>query len=234
MHLIEKLKDLKKTFFRKADFYRARVYGFAGNCRIESKCVVRNVTMEDYCHIGRNSTVYSTSIGFGSGISCNSIIDSACIGRYTTIGPDVRVVTGQHPTSVIASTHPAFYSARGQMGFSYVNKTIFEENRFAKDSYKVVIGNDVWIGSYVRIMEGITIGDGAVVAAGAFVTKDVPPYAVVGGIPAKIIKYRFTEEKIAKLLRLQWWEKDQRWIRKHAEEFSNVDNLLECITEENL
>ena len=73
---------------------------------------------------------------------------------------------------------------------------------------------------------GCDIHDGAVVAAGAIVTKDVPPYAIVGGVPAKIIKYRFEEKTIKKLLELKWWEKDQEWIKRHAEDFADVEKLL--------
>lgn len=226
MSIIVRIKKIRQTMRLRADSFRAKLHGFPNNCRVEKNCMVRNVEMEEFCHIGENSRVFATKIGFGSGISRDSIMDSVLMGRYTTLGPDVKVVTGQHPTSKIASTHPAFYSSRGQMGFTYVDNTIFNETRFAKDQYKVVIGNDVWIGSYVRIMEGSTIGDGAVIAAGAVVTKDVPPYAIVGGVPAKIIKYRFDEETIQKLLELKWWEKDQAWIKSHADDFDDVEKLL--------
>lgn len=220
------LKMIKRKLQRGVEYFRSMFHGFPSNCRVERKCLIRNVKMEGYCHIGANSKVFSTRMGFGSGISRDSIMDSVSMGRYTTLGPDVKIIVGQHPTSKIASTHPAFYSNRGQMGFTYLDKTIFNENRFAQAPYKVVIGNDVWIGSYVRIMEGVTIHDGAVVAAGAIVTKDVPPYAIVGGVPAKIIKYRFDEETIKKLLDLKWWEKGQEWIKKHADAFDDVEKLL--------
>ena len=223
---LQRVKQYKNLFIMKIDFLRARLIGFPRGCRIEKRCMIRKVQLEEYCHVGANSRVFGTSMGYGSGVSRDSIMDSVKIGRFTTLGPDVKVVTGQHPTKMIASTHPAFYSNRGQMGFTFVDKTIFEEVRYAEKPYKVVIGNDVWIGSYTKIMEGGTIGDGAVVAAGAIVTKDVPPYAIVGGVPAKVIKYRFDEETVKKLLKLKWWEKDLAWLREHAKEFENAEKLL--------
>lgn len=102
---------------------------------------------------------------------------------------------------------------------TYPFNVVFEEFRnitghpFSKGD--VIIGNDVWIGMDVVIMSGVTIGDGAVIGARAVVTKDVPPYAMVVGNPAKIVKYRFNDEIIKKLLLLRWWEKDITWIKKY-------------------
>ena len=76
-----------------------------------------------------------------------------------------------------------------------------------EQNFHIVIKNDVWIGSHVLLLEGITIGDGAIIAAGAVVTKDVPPYSIVGGVPAKIIKKRFDDDTIRQLLELDWWSK---------------------------
>ena len=90
----------------------------------------------------------------------------------------------------------------------------------------VEVGNDVWIASDVKLLPGIVIHDGAVIAAGAVVTKDVPPYAIVGGVPAKVIRYRFTKEQIESLLDIQWWNKDEKWIREHAGLFDDVDGFL--------
>lgn len=90
----------------------------------------------------------------------------------------------------------------------------------------------MWIGANVLAIAGIKIGDGAIVAAGSVVTKDVPPYAIVGGVPAKIIRYRFTDEQIKDLLNMQWWNKGEAWIRSHAEYFDDVQRLIEKWKEE--
>ena len=94
------------------------------------------------------------------------------------------------------------------------------------------IGNDVWIGSDVRIIDGVSIGDGAVVAAGSVVTKDVPPYAIVGGVSSKIIRYRFDDATIKQLLELKWWNMHEDWIKENADKFTSIEAFLESIRNE--
>lgn len=94
----------------------------------------------------------------------------------------------------------------------------------------IIIGNDVWIGYEAVIMPGVTIADGAIIATRAVVTKDVPPYAIVAGVPAKIIKKRYDEEKIQKLLKLKWWDWEQKKIKENikAIKSGNIENLIKC------
>ncbi len=132
--------------------------------------------------LGSGSSFLNSSMGYGSYVSDSCFIKNTTIGRFSSIAPEVHTVSGNHPTGFV-STHPAFYSTVQTPSFVSTNK--FEEYKYIDSNTKkcVYIGNDVWIGTRAIIMEGVHIGDGAIVAAGALVNKDVPPYSVVGGYP---------------------------------------------------
>lgn len=187
---------------------------------IDSKAVFEGAN-----RLGSDSVFLNSSMGYASYVSDHSFIKNTRIGRYTCIADNVLTVAGNHPLTFV-SIHPAFYSTVQKP--SYVDKQKFEEFKYIDSERKISIeiGNDVWIGTRATILEGVTIGDGAVVAAGAVVTKDVPPYAIVGGVPAKIIRYRFSDEEIEKLQELRWWEKGESWIKEHVNEFDGIHKFI--------
>ncbi len=182
--------------------------------------------------IHKNVDIRNSNVGFATYIGESSIMQMTKIGKFCSISANVKVLIGVHPSSIFVSTHPSFYSVNKQSGFTYVNNNKFEEINYADLGYCVEIGNDVWIGDSALIMNGVKIGDGAIIGAGAVVTKDVPPYAIVGGIPAKIIKYRFSENDIDFLLKLKWWNKGEKWIKNHSQYFDNIEKLKEYIDNE--
>lgn len=122
----------------------------------------------------------------------NSTLSDVRIGRYCSIGRYCNLGASNHPTEWI-TTHPIAFRI-GQRGQVFNSRS------------PAVIGNDVWIGDHVTVLRGVTVGDGAAIAAGAVVTKDVQPYAIVAGIPARVIRFRFPDNIIDELLALRWWE----------------------------
>ncbi|MFT3982357.1 MAG: CatB-related O-acetyltransferase [Lachnospiraceae bacterium] len=177
-------------------------------------------------YIGGNNYIQNCRIGRGSYIGRDTTIQSSMIGRYSSIGAEVQLLSGRHPSRDFVSTHPAFYSVCPVTGRTYVKQQKYQE-RADVDTFghQLEIGNDVWIGQGAALMEGIRIGDGAIIGAGAVVTKDVEPYSVVAGVPAKEIRKRFSEEEIEWLLLLAWWNRDEEWIRANAEYFENISLL---------
>lgn len=179
--------------------------------------------------IGEKTIISNCTIGYGTYIGSNCRFDKTMIGKYCAIGSNVKVLAATHPTDTFVSIHPAFYSNRMQAGFSYVNEALFQEFNMVNETSSAIIGNDVWIADDVTIMGGITVSDGAIIGTGSIVTKDVPPYAIVGGTPAKIIRYRFAEYEREKLLEIQWWNKPREWIEQKHNYFVDIKSFLENV-----
>ena len=148
--------------------------------------------------------------------------ERAKIGNFTSIGSDVQIVFATHPTNLV-STYPGFYSSLKSKRMRSFNVDEKIKEFLLIDNYSAIIGNDVWIGNNVLIKGGVRIGDGAIIAMGAVVSKDVPPYAIVGGVPAQVIKYRFEKEIVDKLLKIQWWNWSDDELVKNSGYFGNID-----------
>lgn len=178
------------------------------------------------CKFGSYNTIYdhvvmsNTTIGDFSYVAYSSNIMSTTIGKYCSLGSGVKCGLGLHPSKTFVSTHPIFYSPDRQCQVSFPNKSYFNEVK------PIEIGNDVWIGANVIITGGVKIGDGAIVASGAVVTRDVEPYAVVGGVPARLIRYRFNETQIEYLEKLKWWDLDLSLLKDNFILFHDIDKLM--------
>ncbi|QNU23475.1 CatB-related O-acetyltransferase [Geobacillus zalihae] len=181
-----------------------------------------NTILDKYVVVTRFCKLRNTKIGSYSYVGSNTQIINCTIGRYCSIGPSVKIGLGKHPTDYF-STSPIFYTPRNIFNLKLVKMSTYREYE------DIEIGNDVWIGANSIILDGIKIGNGAIVAAGAVVTKDVPDYAIVGGVPAKIIKYRFEQEIINQLKDLKWWDLDIETLVEFNEYFNDVNLFIEKI-----
>lgn len=171
------------------------------------------------------------SLGYGSYVGPRSWL-AADVGRFSSIGPRVRTSTYLHPfRPPYVSTSPMFFSLLRQNGHTFATRQTFEEARYTDPERQIAvkIGNDCWIGEEAFLVGGVTIGDGAMVMARAVVTKDVPPYAIVGGVPARIIGYRFDPATIEWLLNTRWWMRPISWLADNWEKFNDIDSLRKSL-----
>ena len=180
--------------------------------------------------LGRDVYLTHTQLGFGSYVAEGGRLIDTRVGKYCSIGPEISCAFGKHPSNTFISTHPAFYSASAAEGFTYRDKTVFAEEEYAdkENGFRVIVGNDVWIGARVTLLEGITIGDGAIIAAGAVVTKDIEPYAIYGGVPAKKIGTRFLDETdIEQIKSSHWWDMDESKLKELAQDgyFDDIEHF---------
>lgn len=166
----------------------------------EGVCMTLDTTIGTASRIMKSCIINHSKIGNYTYISSNAIIQNTTIGNYCSISYDLICGLGRHPLNRF-STSPIFYRKDHCIGVSVV-----ENNIDFKENLPITIGNDVWIGARVTILDGVNIGNGAVIAAGAVVTRDVPPYAIVAGVPAKILRYRANENLINKWQESQWWD----------------------------
>lgn len=182
------------------------------------RATIENTSVGFSVYIGDNNNIFNSSIGDYSYINSNARIRNTVIGKFCSIGPGVKIELGSHPTYFV-STHPVFYANNKPF------KTFATHGYFQEDK-QVVIGNDIWIGENALILGGVTIGDGAIIAAGSVVTKDVDPYAIVGGVPARTIKHRFDEKEKKVIQKSKWWDKDHQWLQDNHLLFHDINKFI--------
>jgi acetyltransferase-like isoleucine patch superfamily enzyme len=167
--------------------------------KIGENCYLYNCSVDDFTYLAQNVSMMNTNVG-----------------KFCSIAHGACICIGKHPSSKFVSTHPSFFSLHKQNGMTFSDANYFEEMG------KTNIGNDVWIGVNAIIMDNITIGNGAIIGAGAVVTKDVPPYAIAVGIPAEVIKYRFEKDEIDFLEKFKWWDKDYIWLKNNFKDLHDI------------
>lgn len=162
---------------------------------------------------------HNVQIGIGSYGSCFDPVKTSPnvkIGNYVSVASNVHFYTRNHAYWKV-STHPIFY-----------NKVLGNLKEDTVKNTRLEVGNDVWIGQNVVILPSCNrIGNGVVIGAGAIITKDIPDFAIVAGVPGKIIKYRFNEEQINKLNKIQWWSWRDDKIRKNSEDFEDINKFID-------
>ena len=181
---------------------------------LEYKEVLRDCNVGEHTHIGSGSKPDP---------------DYVKIGKYCSIAREVKLGLGNHPSNML-TTHPFAYCSSEFVPF-YVDIKTPKDRIIPVEIYKQInIGNDVWIGQRAIILDGVTIGDGAIIGAGAIVTKNIPPYAVAVGSPAKVVKYRFSEEIIKDLLNIRWWDFPEEFITNNLP-FNNIEECIKILRE---
>lgn len=199
--------------------YQLKYWG--DHLRVGYLTKIGNTTFGKYNTLGAGCIVTNCALGDFSYINSYSFVLNTTMGRYCSVGPNVKIAPGKHPTSVFVSTHPVTFNNQANLVKNYCTEEKF------KNHQPVVIGNDVWIGANAIIIDGVQIADGAIIAANSLVTKDVGPFEIVGGNPARFIKKRFDDEQIKYLLDTAWWNKGEDWIQANISKFWNIENFVE-------
>ncbi len=172
-----------------------------------------------YVVVFKDCTIVNSKIDSFSYVQIGSRIFNCEIGKFCSIAPSVTIAPGLHDINMV-STHPSFVQVSTPL------PRVFAKENCITSFKKVVIGNDVWIGEKAIIMDGVVVGDGAVIGSGAVVVKNVDPYSIVGGVPAKHIKYRFDEETISVIQKSEWWNFTEDLLEEKAHLFINVNDFL--------
>ena len=199
---------MKKLLYYWAKFFK----------KLKGKAI-RNSSIHPSSKVEAGSEIENSSFDKHSFCGYNCEINNAEIGSYCSIANHVIIGGGMHPMDWVG-TSPVFYYGKDSVKAKFSEHIRLEPKR-------TYIGNDVWIGERAMIKQGVTIGHGAVIGMGSIVTKDVLPYTIVAGSPAKEIRKRFDEITIEKLLKIQWWNFSEPDLKKYAKYFKSPSQFLE-------
>ena len=191
--------------------------------------ISKSATVND-CFLEGKNLLYSkvslnnVYLGYGTYINGGTCLFNTYIGAFSSVSSNVKIIGGVHPSGFV-TTYPGFYSNIHSGIATYADDVYYQEFAEKKyyEQYTTYIGNDVLIGSGATLMEGIKVGDGAIVLPCAVVVDDVEPYAMVGGVPAQRKKYRFTKEDRTFLLESQWWKLDKSWLEENWKALHDIE-----------
>lgn len=190
------------------------------SCKIHPGAFIdRDSKIDKYNVLFKNSKIINSTIGSHTYLQENAIINSTDAGKFCSFGSNVYIGLPRHKLDGV-STHPAFYLFNTPLVKKFCMNNNFIPNPRTK------IGHDVWIGFGACIIAGLSIGTGCVIGAGAVVTKNVPPYAIVGGVPAKIIRYRFNKKTRKEIISTKWWNFPDQWIFQNLKNFNFPHKFL--------
>lgn len=186
---------------------------------------VLNTKIDKTASVRQHCRIYDSMLGRYTYVARNTLIQNTEIGAFCSISEGCNIGMPEHPTTM-ASTSPVFLD-----GGNYLSTNL--SNYHFDDCPRTQIGNDVWVGAGAKIKSGLIIGNGAIIAAGAVVTKDVPPYSIVGGVPARIIRYRFDESTISQLEMIRWWDLSDDILEKLGPYVDSPERFCEEVGKQN-
>lgn len=222
------MKDINGNIFGKnVSVYRdvvVRNSEIGDKTLLADDCFITNSKIGSYGKIERRSMIFNAKLGTCVNVGFNAVIRNCQIGDYTGVGWNVSIGAAEHNQHAI-TMRPFPYDKWYDFITEEEEIEFFKESGFDYYEASVILGNDVWQGAGSQVLRGVRVADGAILGAGCVVTKNVGPYEIWAGVPAKKIGQRFSDEIISELLELQWWKWPREFIKKHIHSFQKTVDL---------